>query len=665
LGHLTSVSTAALGTTPATVNTYSQLDTMGRVLASSQQIGSGNAYGFTYAYDHSGALASTLYPSGRTVTNTFDSSGRISAVNGTLTGNPTTPYAANVQYAAQGPVQSLTMMNSLGNNVLSESWSFNARQQPSSLTATSAGGTQLMNLGWTYSPSPTILTTDNGDILTHTIARSSGLTSPVTQNFSYADPSNRLSSAYEGSSVWSQSYGYDAFGNRAVTAGVWPGLTPPMPNAGFTPQTVSQFNNQNQWKRGAGDSYDAAGNQLSVAQFASFATAGSTFSYDGENRLLTANMALQGGPSFVYDGEGRRVQKTSGSVTITYIHDAKGDLAAEYSTAPDPAVGTQYLSDDHLGSTRLITDWNGIPQRCFDYLPFGEEIPAGIDGRVIGSCYEAMNTPAQYPTSADVVNQKFTGKERDSETGLDYFGARYMSSAQGRWTSPDVVNVTDERLLNPGSTLNKYAYAANNPLKYIDPDGRDVTYFYDKGGIAGHSIVFAYNQATGDSAIEDFGPRIHAPIWLGHSMHETSEFQSADDIRANLTALTIQTTPEVAQEVINYIRANPDPALWTAVGPNCSTAAWKVLAAAKLAHQGFFQRRANQTPRRLWENLIHQYNPGQEKVTPQNGKDYGHPTYNMFDLLWLSLPQSEPKGTVTVTNCIKNPDGTTTCTTWK
>jgi RHS repeat-associated protein len=263
------------------------------------------------------------------------------------------------------------------------------------------------------------------------------------------------------------------------------------------------------------------------------------------------------------------------------------------------------------------------------------------------------------------IRLKFTGKERDAETGLDYFGARYMSSAQGRWTSPDVVNVTDERLRNPGSTLNKYAYAANNPLKYIDPDGRDVTYFYDKGGIAGHSIVFAYNQATGDSAIEDFGPRIHAPIWLGHSMHETSEFQSADDIRANLTALTIQTTPEVAQEVINYIRANPDPALWTAAGPNCSTAAWKVLAAAKLAHQGFFQRRANQTPRHLWENLIHQYNPTQEKVTPQNGKDYGHPRYNMFDLLWLSLPQSEPKATVTVTNCITNPDGTTTCTTWK
>jgi RHS repeat-associated protein len=257
--------------------------------------------------------------------------------------------------------------------------------------------------------------------------------------------------------------------------------------------------------------------------------------------------------------------------------------------------------------------------------------------------------------------EQYRGGAREAETGLDYFGTRYFSGAQGRWTSPDLVNVTDERLRNPSSTLNKYTYAANNPLKYVDPDGRDVTYFYDQGGIAGHSIVYAYNQATGDYAIEDFGPRIHAPIWLGHSMHETSEFTSADSVRENLTALTIQTTPEIAQEVIDFIRANPDPALWTAVGPNCSTAAWKVLKAAKLAHQGLFERRANQTPKTVWQWLIRHYHPSQKDVTPQNGRDYGNPRYNMFDLLWFSLPQSEPKATVTVTTCTTEPDGTKHC----
>lgn len=81
----------------------------------------------------------------------------------------------------------------------------------------------------------------------------------------------------------------------------------------------------------------------------------------------------------------------------------------------------------------------------------------------------------------------FTSKERDAETGLDYFGARYMSSAQGRFTSPDeftggaVDPVTGQQVSQPGplpyaditnpQSLNKYAYVLNNPLRYTDPDG--------------------------------------------------------------------------------------------------------------------------------------------------------------------------------------------------
>jgi RHS repeat-associated protein len=65
-----------------------------------------------------------------------------------------------------------------------------------------------------------------------------------------------------------------------------------------------------------------------------------------------------------------------------------------------------------------------------------------------------------------------TGKERDSETGLDYFGARYMSSAQGRFTTPDPL-MASARASNP-QTWNRYAYTLNNPLRYVDPDGMDV-----------------------------------------------------------------------------------------------------------------------------------------------------------------------------------------------
>jgi RHS repeat-associated protein len=60
-----------------------------------------------------------------------------------------------------------------------------------------------------------------------------------------------------------------------------------------------------------------------------------------------------------------------------------------------------------------------------------------------------------------------TGKERDAETGLDYFGARYMSAAQGRFTSPDPLPGWEK---DPQS-WNMYSYGRNNPLKYIDPTG--------------------------------------------------------------------------------------------------------------------------------------------------------------------------------------------------
>jgi RHS repeat-associated protein len=65
--------------------------------------------------------------------------------------------------------------------------------------------------------------------------------------------------------------------------------------------------------------------------------------------------------------------------------------------------------------------------------------------------------PRHPPFIGDPV---FTGKPRDYESGLglDYFGARYVSGPQGRWTSPDLVNVTNARLLEPSNTLNKYVY---------------------------------------------------------------------------------------------------------------------------------------------------------------------------------------------------------------
>src|SRR2546430_1709175 len=98
--------------------------------------------------------------------------------------------------------------------------------------------------------------------------------------------------------------------------------------------------------------------------------------------------------------------------------------------------------------------------RRHDYLPFGEELFAGTGGR----------TAAQGYSASDNVRQKFTQKERDNETNLDWFGpGRYYSRTQGRFTSVDPLGASAKRA-NP-QTWNRYSYVWNRPTIAIDPDG--------------------------------------------------------------------------------------------------------------------------------------------------------------------------------------------------
>jgi len=262
-------------------------------------------------------------------------------------------------------------------------------------------------------------TNDNGNVQSQTITRPSGT---WTQSYFYTDGVNRLTSASEAGpgTAWTESYGYDSSGNRWVTG--YPGLPAP---TNETPQSSAWYGTNNQIVA-SGWTYDGSGNVTAVGGTSR------SFAYDAENRQKTATVNGTTA-TYAYDGDGRRVSKT---------------------------VGTQYYTLDHLGSTRLVTDATGSAgtMQCFDYMPFGAEIANGTDGRA--SCF-GNGTDAFYP--------EFTGKERDSESGLDFFGARYFSGAQGRFTSPDAP-FNDQDPSNPQS-WNLYGYGRNNPLAFIDPDG--------------------------------------------------------------------------------------------------------------------------------------------------------------------------------------------------
>ena len=98
--------------------------------------------------------------------------------------------------------------------------------------------------------------------------------------------------------------------------------------------------------------------------------------------------------------------------------------------------------------------------------------PALHQGISEANCTAAIGLPASQ--SLNRVQSRYTGKERDTESGLDYFGARYYASNMGRWMSPDWNS--DPRAVpyadfeNPQS-LNLYSYVRNNPLSHTDPDG--------------------------------------------------------------------------------------------------------------------------------------------------------------------------------------------------
>jgi RHS repeat-associated protein len=125
----------------------------------------------------------------------------------------------------------------------------------------------------------------------------------------------------------------------------------------------------------------------------------------------------------------------------------------------------QWLVPDHLGTPRMIIDQTGSLANIkrHDYLPFGEELFAPTGGRSAALGY----------TGGDGVRQQFTDKERDIETGLDYFQARYYLSTAGRFTSTDPIFISDKQTYNP-QLWNLYNYVGNNPLNATDPTGMEL-----------------------------------------------------------------------------------------------------------------------------------------------------------------------------------------------
>lgn len=459
-GRFSSFSSTIAGETwGSAVDAY---DTLGRI-TKSRQTAAGADYRFEYTYDLAGNLTTEKYPSGRLVTTTYDFAGRPRAVSEGAYAYAAVPTDGD--YSAHGAVLNLKLgITAAGvDRWLQARFNCHLQRRFSGLGTSASAGDVLgvINEYGTDNGSDTNPCRpvpgdpgNNGNLLRQKILVNSTSVVRLTEAYTY-DGANRLASATEtqgvGSQVWTQAYGYDAWGNRAVLGGSY------IPQPALTPTATNQFSAASNRIAVSPWAYDNAGNLTRDGL-------GKPFTYDAENRQISAGTTGSTDyTSYTYDGEGRRVRKTVGGTPTLYVYDAFGRLAAEYGSVNAP-VATSFLVPDHLGSTRLTLDELGQVATRHDYLPFGEELPA-----------TAAFLRADYNGADQSVRHRFTGKERDLESGLDFFQARYNSGALGRFSAVDPTVDVKASIPDP-QRWNRYAYTRNSPLKYLDPDGRAITY---------------------------------------------------------------------------------------------------------------------------------------------------------------------------------------------
>jgi len=160
-----------------------------------------------------------------------------------------------------------------------------------------------------------------------------------------------------------------------------------------------------------------------------------------------------------YTAQTAKIKERFDSLRVTYKGTPQsGGLVSKDTSTP---TGSYFYHSDHLGSSSLITDQSGAIVQHLEYVPFGETF---IDERRSQSSW---TTP-----------YLFSGKERDEETGLLYFGARYQDSKYGIWYSVDP-------LAEKYPNISSYVYCADNPVKYVDPEGRDLVHINKYGAIIG------------------------------------------------------------------------------------------------------------------------------------------------------------------------------------
>jgi RHS repeat-associated protein len=489
---------------PGSEGTYYKYNAAGRIVTNHQRQGTSN-YVTTYFYNLAGAVTreDRGNPARRRNWMNYDAAGRlISMQTGIFNANGFEPHdlVLDISYTPFGGLQSETY----GNGLI-HSMAYNERLQPAEIRLGRLDNLEsVFRIGYIYGTAYNV----NGQDPEITLAHNNGNVARIkyfisgalqySQTFQY-DPVNRLRYAVEHNNglyndadrAWYQTFAYDPYGNRGVDVDNTSDNVEP-PNGALK---LADFSGTNNRIIRSEYNYDASGNLIAEPL--------KNFTYDAEGRIVTASVAGGASSQYFYDGTGHRVKKIVGGVATRFEYGAGGELIAErnestgavtkdYFYKGEELLATtkagisgeyEYATADHLGSPRAWTDDQGnlIAGGRHDYLPFGVELFAGYGVRTTGQGYAASG-------QQDGQRKQFGSHERDAETALDYFGARYYASIQGRFTSVDPL-LRSGKPIEPQS-WNRYSYVDNNPLIYVDTDGQIKRNFFGR-------IVFKKEGAPG------------------------------------------------------------------------------------------------------------------------------------------------------------------------
>jgi RHS repeat-associated protein len=410
---------------------------------------------YTYSPFVDGSIYKITYPSSLAVTYTYDAAERPTSA---LDSNGNS-YVVGATYAPHGGLQAATMDVTSHFGGFSISNSYTKRLQPNESKVLNSSSA-VVDFSYCFyalisGACPSSGTTDNGNAM----AVINNVVPTRSQTFTY-DALNRVSIGgtvnTSGTNCWGEQYGYDTWGNLLTIS--FPSqynlscAQPDNLSVGVS-STTNQINNP------SGYVYDAAGNLTTIPN------GGGSYTYNAENQLTST-----AGVNYIYDGNGNRIEKNNG---ILYWYGVSSDTLEETNLS-----GT--LTNDYVffGEQRIarLDSVGNIFAYFADTLGSSRRVEEIASGATIASLsYDSDFYPFgrahEFTNTSDPIH-KFTGKERDAESGLDNFDKRYNASSMGRFMSPDPVFISANRLTDPQS-LNLYAYVRNNPLSLVDPTGLD------------------------------------------------------------------------------------------------------------------------------------------------------------------------------------------------